>query len=95
MRGRDQARSLDGLAGRQLPHQERHALRRRGQKATDGAVEIAVKAGGQLGFKGPEQLRAVRDGLVPMADVLNIQQVGDEPLLGIEGIPFLVGSARS
>ena len=59
------------------------------KKATNGAVEISVKAGGQLGFKGPEQLRAVRDGLVPMADILNIQQVGDEPMLGIEGIPFI------
>ena len=63
------------------------------KKATNGSVEITVKAGGQLGFKGPEHLRAVRDGLVPMADVLNIQQVGDEPVLGTEGIPFLVGSA--
>jgi TRAP-type C4-dicarboxylate transport system substrate-binding protein len=63
------------------------------KKVTGGAVEITVKAGGQLGFKGPEHLRAVRDGLVPMADVLNIQQVGDEPILGIEGIPFLAGSA--
>src|SRR5262245_1576130 len=62
------------------------------KKATNGGVEITVKAGGQLGFKGPEHLRAVRDGLVPMADVLNIQQVGDEPVLGTEGIPFLVGS---
>ncbi|MFV0296246.1 MAG: TRAP transporter substrate-binding protein [Hyphomicrobiaceae bacterium] len=61
--------------------------------ATGGAVEIEVKAGGQLGFKGPEHLRAVRDGLVPMADILNIQQIGDEPILGIEGIPFLVGNA--
>ena len=59
------------------------------KKATGGGVEISVKAGGQLGFKGPEQLRAVRDGLVPMADILNIQQVGDEPMLGIEGIPFI------
>ena len=59
------------------------------KKATGGAVEITVKAGGQLGFKGPEQLRAVRDGLVPMADILNIQQIGDEPMLGIEGIPFI------
>ncbi|UYN97875.1 MAG: TRAP transporter substrate-binding protein [Enhydrobacter sp.] len=59
------------------------------KKATNGAVDITVKAGGQLGFKGPEQLRAVRDGLVPMADVLNIQQIGDEPLLGAEGIPFI------
>src|SRR5262247_50627 len=63
------------------------------KKATHGGVEITVKAGGQLGFKGPEHLRAVRDGLVPMADVLNIQQIGDEPVLGTEGIPFLVSSA--
>ena len=61
-------------------------------KATNGAVEIDVNSGGQLGFKGPEHLRAVRDGLVPMADILNIQQVGDEPLLGIEGVPFLVAN---
>ena len=40
--------------------------------ATSGAVEIDVKSGGQLGFKGPEQLRAVRDGLVPMADILKL-----------------------
>ena len=29
-----------------------------------------------------------------MADILNIQQVGEAPLLGIEGVPFLVGIAR-
>jgi TRAP-type C4-dicarboxylate transport system substrate-binding protein len=64
------------------------------KKQTGGAVSITVKAGGQLGFKGPEHLRAVRDGLVPLADVLNIQQIGDEPFLGIEGIPFLAGSTE-
>jgi TRAP-type C4-dicarboxylate transport system substrate-binding protein len=62
-------------------------------KATGGAVKINVKSGGQLGFKGPEHLRAVRDGLVPMADVLSIQQIGDEPILGIEGVPFLAGNS--
>src|SRR5882757_9067793 len=62
------------------------------KKATDGAIDIDVKSGGQLGFKGPECLRAVRDGLVPIADYLNVQQVGDEPFLGIDGIPFLAGS---
>ena len=62
------------------------------KKATNGSVEIIVKAGGQLGFKGPEHLRAVRDGIVPMADILNIQQVGDEPLMGVESVPFLVGT---
>ncbi|HJQ58423.1 MAG TPA: TRAP transporter substrate-binding protein [Vineibacter sp.] len=61
-------------------------------KVTGGAVEIVVHSGGSLGYKGPEHLNAVRDGLVPMADVLNIQQVGEAPLLGIEGVPFLVGS---
>lgn len=63
------------------------------REATGGAVDIAVRSGGQLGFKGPEHLRAVRDGLVQVADVLNIQQIGDEPVLGTEGIPFLVSSA--
>jgi TRAP-type C4-dicarboxylate transport system substrate-binding protein len=64
------------------------------KKATDGLVDIEVKSGGQLGFKGPEHLRAVRDGLVPMADILNVQQIGDEPFMGIEGVPFLAGSAE-
>jgi TRAP-type C4-dicarboxylate transport system substrate-binding protein len=61
-------------------------------KATGGAVEIVVHSGGSLGYKGPEHLNAVRDGLVPMADILNIQQVGEAPLLGVEGVPFLVSS---
>jgi TRAP-type C4-dicarboxylate transport system substrate-binding protein len=61
-------------------------------KATNNGVVITVHSGGALGYKGPEQLNAVRDGLVPMADILNIQQVGDAPLLGIEGVPFLVGN---
>ena len=63
-------------------------------KVTGGEVNITVQAGGSLGFKGPEQLRAVRDGLVPLADILHIQQVGDEPMLGTESIPFLVGSDK-
>jgi TRAP-type C4-dicarboxylate transport system substrate-binding protein len=62
------------------------------KKATGGEVEIIVKAGGQLGFKGPEHLRAVRDGLIPIADILNIQQIGDEPIMGTESIPFLVST---
>src|SRR5215470_13304726 len=62
------------------------------KKATGGAVEIDVKSGGQLGFKGPECLRAVRDGLVPIADYLDTQQIGDEPFLGIESIAFLAAS---
>ncbi|WP_114011652.1 TRAP transporter substrate-binding protein [Cohaesibacter intestini] len=62
------------------------------EKATNGNVKINVHAGGALGFKGPEHLRAVRDGLVPMADILGSQQIGDEPLFGLENVPFLVTS---
>lgn len=61
-------------------------------KETKGEVIINVRPGGSLGFKGPEQMRAVRDGMVPMADILLSQQIGDEPLFGIEGVPFLVNS---
>lgn len=62
------------------------------KKATAGAVEIDVKSGGELSFTGPEHLRAVRDGLVPMADILDSQQVGDHPIMGVEGLPFLCAS---
>lgn len=61
-------------------------------KQTNGEVIINIRAGGSLGFKGPEQMRAVRDGMVPMADILLSQQIGDEPMFGIEGVPFLVSS---
>jgi TRAP-type C4-dicarboxylate transport system substrate-binding protein len=61
-------------------------------KATGNAVSINIRAGGSLGYKGPEQMRAVRDGLVPMADILTSQQIGDEAIFGTDGIPFLVSS---
>jgi TRAP-type C4-dicarboxylate transport system substrate-binding protein len=61
-------------------------------KATNGEVVISVKAGGSMGFKGPDQLTAVRDGLVELADINISQQVGVDPLFGVEGIPFLVTS---
>lgn len=61
-------------------------------KVTNGEIKINVHAGGALGFKGPEQLRAVGDGMVPMADILTSQQIGDEPLLGVETSPFLITS---
>lgn len=62
--------------------------------ATDGDVSITVDAGGSLGFKGPDELSAVRDGLVDMADINISQQVGTNPLFGAEGVPFLVSSMK-
>jgi len=57
---------------------------------TGGELEIVVHSGGALGYKGPELLKAVRDGLVPMSDMLTSGVAGDEPLFAIPTLPFLV-----
>ncbi|HEY0275616.1 MAG TPA: TRAP transporter substrate-binding protein, partial [Paenirhodobacter sp.] len=59
------------------------------KEATNGEVNITVHSGGALGIKGPEGMAAVRDGLVPVADILLSQQVGEAPILGIETLPYL------
>ena len=60
------------------------------EKATEGRVKINIHPGGSLGFKGPEMLTAVRDGLVPIGDILLNQQVGEAPLVGTEAQPYVV-----
>ena len=62
------------------------------KEATGGSLIITLHSGGSLGFKGPEMLAAVRDGLVPIGDMLLNQQVGEDKLLGIESLPYLIGS---
>ena len=62
------------------------------KERTNGRVEITVHPGGSLGLKGPETLRAVRDGIVPIAEMFLSQQSGDVPFLSIESMPFLVRS---
>ena len=59
-------------------------------QVTGGEVTINVHPGGALGFKGPEMLTAVRDGLVPIGDVLLNQQVGERKILGLEAQPYLI-----
>ena len=60
------------------------------KKATGGAVDMKVHAGGSLGVKANESVRAVEDGVVPMAEFAAFQNVGDLPALGVESLPFLV-----
>ena len=80
-------RSVGSTSRIELRHQNVKRYAAEVGKATGGALKINVHAGGALGFKGPEHLRAVRDGLVPMADVLGSQQIGDEPLFGWRTYP--------
>lgn len=61
-------------------------------RATGGQVKINVHSGGALGFKGPDHLRAVGDGLIGMADIHASQQAGDEAIFAAETLPFLVGN---
>lgn len=62
------------------------------EERTEGRVVINVHPGGALGIKGPESLRAVRDGIVPIAEMFLSQQAGDAPFFSIETMPFLVRS---
>jgi len=59
---------------------------------TNGAVQMTVHPGGSLGVRANETVRAIGDGVVPMAEMAGFQNVGDVPLLGIESIPFLIAS---
>lgn len=59
---------------------------------TNGELEIVVQTGGALGYKGPELLKAVRDGLVPLSDMLTSGVAGDEPIFAIPTLPFLTRS---
>ena len=59
------------------------------KKATNGELELVVSTGGALGYKGPELLKVVRDGLLPVSDMLISGVAGDEKVFQIVTLPFL------
>jgi len=59
-------------------------------RATEGRVRIVAHPSATLGIKGPDSLRAARDGIVPLVEMAGFQQTGQEPVLGLEALPFLV-----
>lgn len=59
---------------------------------TGGELEIVVNSGGALGFKGPELLKVVRDGLVPLSDMLISGVAGEDKVFQIVTLPFLAGN---
>lgn len=65
---------------------------KRVKEYTGGTVDIAVHAGGALGFKGPELLKTVKDGTVPMSDILMGVVQGSEKVFGISSLPRIVKS---
>lgn len=61
-------------------------------EATGGELTITVHPGGALGIKGPETVRSVRDGVVPLAEAVMLQTVGEIPINSIESLPYLIES---
>jgi TRAP-type C4-dicarboxylate transport system substrate-binding protein len=64
------------------------------EKYSHGSVIITVHPGGSLGFKGPELLKAVKDGQVPMSDILMGVVAGSEHIFGVSSLPRLVKSYK-
>lgn len=58
--------------------------------ATNDQVVITVHPSSSLGIKGPDTIRAVEDGTVPMGETIMAWMAGAEPTLGMETLPLLV-----
>jgi TRAP-type transport system periplasmic protein len=58
------------------------------EERSNGQLEITVHPGGALGFRGPEVLRLVRGGTVPIAEVFMENVVGDAPIFGLFALPL-------
>lgn len=61
------------------------------KKLTDGKLEITVHPGASL-FKAPEIKRAVATGQVQLGEVLISIHENEDPLFGLDTIPFLATS---
>jgi TRAP-type C4-dicarboxylate transport system substrate-binding protein len=60
------------------------------KERTGSRVIIEVHPGGALGFKGPDMLQVMKDGLVPIGEMLLGYVAGTEPLMDLSTMPFLV-----
>lgn len=63
------------------------------KERSGGEIDIVVHPGGALGFKGPEMLKVVRDGLVPIGEMLLGYVAGTEAIMDFSTMPFLVANA--
>lgn len=62
------------------------------KERSGGKLNITVHPGGALGYKGPEMLRVVKDGLVPIGEMLLGYVGGTEPIFDLSTMPFLVSN---
>jgi len=62
------------------------------KEKTNDTINIVPVIGGALGYKGPELLKVVKDGLVPISEMLVTGIAGDEPIFGIYSMPFMISN---
>jgi TRAP-type transport system periplasmic protein len=60
-------------------------------RATDGKLKITVHSNASL-FKAPEIKRAVQGGQAQAGEILFVNFENEDPLYGIDGVPFLATS---
>ncbi len=61
------------------------------REATDGSVDITVHSAGSL-FAHGQIKDSVRRGLAPIGEILMSQLVNENPVFGVDSIPFLAAS---
>ena len=81
----------DRLSGDQLPHREHQQFVADVDKATGGKLKITVHANASL-FKAPEIKRAVQGGQAQAGEILLVNFENEDPLYGLDGVPFLATS---
>lgn len=62
-------------------------------KATNGELTIVLHPGAALGFKGPELLRGVAEGVLSIAEIPTGMVEGDAPVLALTAQPFISSNA--
>lgn len=59
------------------------------KEKTNGEIEITLHFGAALGFRSKDQLDAVADGAVPLADTFTGPIAGIHPIFQLSGLPFV------
>lgn len=57
-------------------------------------VQITLHLGGSLGFKSADNLDAVGDGVVPIADTLGGVLAGSDPIFLVSSLPFIAANPK-
>ena len=63
------------------------------EKASDGKLKIQLHPNASL-FKAPEIKRAVQGGQVQAGEILLVNYENEDPLFGLDGVPFLATSYK-